>query len=222
MSVAVPMWRSVGAITAWGAWRTGPPVVQGLVAIVHLKDNLHCYCVKTFETAKGKREKWCNWEPPTAYSLSFPFYSVLSHLWWDKWSLTVVELSRIVSTITAWGVQWTEPNIWSENWLSNQRQSVTICPRPSKLQRERKFTILNSTTTVHTVYTAINCYLLHYHVSSCNAHKLKCTVCHILQCSCFLASAHKACLMFKYWLMSTHVAQSTHLGTQFPLELRSS
>ena len=24
-----------------------------------IKDNLGCYCPKTFETTKGKKEKWC-------------------------------------------------------------------------------------------------------------------------------------------------------------------
>ena len=26
------------------------------------RDYLGCYCLKTFETAKGKKEKWCHWE----------------------------------------------------------------------------------------------------------------------------------------------------------------
>ena len=27
-----------------------------------MKDNLCCYCLKTFDLAKGKKEKWCLWE----------------------------------------------------------------------------------------------------------------------------------------------------------------
>ena len=35
-----------------------------------MKDNLGCYCLKTFEMAKGKKEKWCHQESnpgPLAY-----------------------------------------------------------------------------------------------------------------------------------------------------------
>ena len=54
--------RMVSVITAWGVqW-------MGLLHILktngdHLmKDSLGRYCLKTFKTAKGKKERWCGWE----------------------------------------------------------------------------------------------------------------------------------------------------------------
>ena len=37
-----------------------------------MKDHLGRYCLKTFETAKGKKEKWCRWELNWA-----PYYAVM-------------------------------------------------------------------------------------------------------------------------------------------------
>ena len=52
----------VGVITAWGVRWTGLVYSPKTDSDHSIKDNLVHYCPKTFETAKGKTERWCSQE----------------------------------------------------------------------------------------------------------------------------------------------------------------
>ena len=51
--------RMVGAITACGARWTGLPHSPKTNGDHPIEDNLGRYCPKAFETAKGKKDRWC-------------------------------------------------------------------------------------------------------------------------------------------------------------------
>ena len=48
----------VSRITAWGVQWTGLPHSPKTIGDHLIKNNLGCYCSKTIETAKGKKERW--------------------------------------------------------------------------------------------------------------------------------------------------------------------
>ena len=49
----------VSVIAAWGVRWTGLPHCSKTNGDHLIKDNLGRYCLKTFKTAMGKKERWC-------------------------------------------------------------------------------------------------------------------------------------------------------------------